>query len=392
MRRKPQPKFPRPWFRKGRGWYVTLGGQQTFLDADREQALARYHQLMQQPRERRAVVAESVVAIVDAFLDWCHKHRTADTYEWYRYRLELFCRTVTDLRVADLKPYHVQRWIDSTTWESGGKRNAMRAVQRAMRWAEEQGLIDRSPVAHLRKPPGGKREQVISADEWRDLLSLVPDSNFRDLLELHWETGCRPQESLIVTARNVDVLNSRWVFPQSESKTNMPRVVYLTDKAMEITRRRMADRPVGPLLTNSNGETWTTDAVNCVFGRIRIRMGKRVMKTRGIKLDEQQIAAFIKTLAPTRIIAGQEIRKSASDLREEARRKIASRIATRLAPKYCLYVIRHTWINRMLTSGVDALTVAILAGHCDAGTIAKTYQHLSLNPTHLLNQVRRLAI
>jgi hypothetical protein len=26
-----------------------------------------------------------VTAIVDAYLDWCQKHRAADTYEWYRY-------------------------------------------------------------------------------------------------------------------------------------------------------------------------------------------------------------------------------------------------------------------------------------------------------------------
>jgi hypothetical protein len=46
-------------------------------------------------------------------------------------------------------------------------------------------------------------------------------------------------------------------------------------------------------------------------------------------------------------------------------------------------------MNRLLTSGVDALTVAILAGHCDVSTLAKTYQHLSQNPQYLLDQARR---
>jgi hypothetical protein len=46
-------------------------------------------------------------------------------------------------------------------------------------------------------------------------------------------------------------------------------------------------------------------------------------------------------------------------------------------------------MNRMLTSGVDALTVAILAGHRDPSTLAKTYQHLSQSPRFLLAQARR---
>ena len=32
----------------------------------------------------------------------------------------------------------------------------------------------------------------------------------------------------------------------------------------------------------------------------------------------------------------------------------------RLAPKFSLYALRHTWMNRLLTRGVDALTVAFL--------------------------------
>ena len=43
----------------------------------------------------------------------------------------------------------------------------------------------------------------------------------------------------------------------------------------------------------------------------------------------------------------------------------------------------------MLISGVDALTVAILAGHLDPSTIAKTYQHLSQNPRFMLEQAKR---
>jgi integrase len=71
------------------------------------------------------------------------------------------------------------------------------------------GLVDRSPLAHFKKPRGGKREGVISDAEWKSILACVPDAELLDLLSATWETGCRPQESLQVEARHVDLANSR---------------------------------------------------------------------------------------------------------------------------------------------------------------------------------------
>ena len=45
-------------------------------------------------------------------------------------------------------------------------------------------------------------------------------------------------------------------------------------------------------------------------------------------------------------------------------------------------------MNRLVTSGVVGLTVAIIAGHADPSTPARTYQHLSQNPDYLRKTVR----
>ena len=55
-----------------RVWYVAIDGTQHNLGPDREKAIERYHALMLQPRAKK-VAAESVVAVIDAFLDWCEK-------------------------------------------------------------------------------------------------------------------------------------------------------------------------------------------------------------------------------------------------------------------------------------------------------------------------------
>ena len=38
--------FPKPWFRKNRGWFVTIGGRQVPLGADKNEAFQSYHKLM----------------------------------------------------------------------------------------------------------------------------------------------------------------------------------------------------------------------------------------------------------------------------------------------------------------------------------------------------------
>jgi integrase len=387
------PHFPKPFYRKSRGlWYVQIDGKQHNLGPDRDQAFETYHDLMRQP-ETVAVVGESVLAIIDAFLDWCHKNRARDTYEWYRWRLEMFARSIPrNLTVGRLKPIHVQTWIDSyDTWSSGSKRNGCRAVQRALNWAEKQGIIDKSPIAHMEKPAAGKRETVLSEREFTRLLALAPGAAFRDLLTATWETGCRPQESLIVEARHVDLQNCRWVIPESEAKTDAIRIVYLTEAALEITRTRMLRFPVGPIFRNSRGKPWTTNAVNNGFQRIQIRMGKQIMRDRTITVSDEEIAEFVETLKPNCCVQGVTRPKRPAELRCEAKQKLTVRKACELAPKYCLYTLRHTWMNRLLQNGVDGLTVAVLAGHSDPSVLAKTYQHLSQSPAFLLMQARKVA-
>ncbi|MFO1043315.1 MAG: tyrosine-type recombinase/integrase [Planctomycetaceae bacterium] len=344
------------------------------------------------------MASDSLSAIIEAFLEWSEHHRSPVTYEWYRFRLKRFFEAYPDLRIGELRPYHVQEWIDRMTVASGTKRNYCRAVKRCVRWAKKQGYIDQNPIADLEVPRGGKREKVVTAGEWDTILAAVPDRYFRDLLVVTWETGCRPQESLRVEARHVDLVNQRWVFPESESKTDIPRVVYLTDEALAITKRLMLQHPSGPLFRNLNGP-WTTDAVNCAFIRLQIKLGRALVaatveqpakdkRRKYLSVDEDAVAKLKAKLNP---LKKSGVAKTEVELLHEARRKLTYRQATEAGPKYSLYVIRHTWMNRLLTSGVDALTVAFLAGHKNASTLANHYAHLSQNPSFLLTQAKKAA-
>lgn len=297
------PRFPKPFFKKShQSWYVQLDGRQVRLGPDRDAAHRRYHELMaagpaaESPPSRPG--SPRLVEIFDHFLAFCRDQRAPDTYEWYRWRLQMFTDEVaSELTVSSLKPFHLDDWFGKhPDWASGTKNGMCRAVQRALRWAERRGRIDRSPIAFYEKPRLGRRTIVVTPAQFEEMLACVPQQGFRDLLTATWETAARPQESLVVEARHVDLENDRWVFPPEKSKVDRwPRVVYLSPTAVEITRRLMLERPAGPLFRNSNGDPWTTYSVNCAFIRLQTTIGMKRLRERGLMPPPLPVNAGRKT-------------------------------------------------------------------------------------------------
>ena len=74
------------------------------------------------------------------------------------------------------------------------------------------------PLVAIEKPQQGRREKLVSEDEYSVVHGAVKDQEFRDLLELSWETGCRPRELFTEKASYVDLPTGRWVFPIRLSK------------------------------------------------------------------------------------------------------------------------------------------------------------------------------
>lgn len=384
--------FPKPFFKKARGlWYVEINRKQVNLGADRDEAFRQYHQLMLHPREQ-PVSSDSLAGVIDSYLDWVQKRRSPDTYEWYRYRLQRLVSKYPEMRVSALRPYHVEQWVDDYELAVTSRRNYFRSIKTCLRWAVRQGYLDKNPIAGLEIPGGERREVYIPTEEFDNLLRFVNDDAFRELLVTTYQTGCRPQESLRVTAEFVELDNARWVFPQRDSKGKKnPRIVYLTDEALTITQRLVLKYPDGPLFRNGRGTPWTTEAVNCVFDRIQTSMGKDLAKASGELVSEQEIEEFIPKLCPTKTEKGVKRKKSKRELRSEAKRKLTNKRARCLAARYSLYALRHSWATNALKRGVDGLTVAILMGHKDPSMLARVYQHLSHSPEHMREQAKRAA-
>ena len=381
--------FPKPFFKKARKlWYVEINRKQINLGPDRDQAFRKYHEIMSQPR--LVTSSKSLVYLVDVYLDWVQKNRAADTYEWYRYRLQRFIDKYPTMNVDELRPYHVEQWVDAYDIAVTTRRNYFRSIKTCLRWAQKQGYINSNPIASMEIPGAEAKDVYVSPTEFDNLLDFVPDLAFRDLLTVTYHTGCRPQESLAVRDEHVDLENSRWVFPQKEAKgKKAPRIVYLDRTALQITQRLLSKCNGATLFRNSFGRSWTTDAVNCSFDRIRTRMGKAILKSQDIEPSNFDVTEKIKSLNPTKLIKGVQVSKTASELRCEAKTKLIRKLASNVAPRYCLYSLRHSWATNSLRRGVDPLTVAILMGHKDPSTLARVYQHLAHSPEHMLEQAMK---
>jgi len=273
-----------------------------------------------------------VVNLVDRFLEWVKVNRSKRTYEFYRDPLTSFKEYLgTRLRVDDLKKHHVQSWLDTCFPKAADnyKYNLIRAVQRPFSWSVKLDYLEHSPLRGLEKPQQTPREVYITPTQWRVLLGKIPDQQFRDLLTLLWETGCRPLEARIMEAHHVhgDVV----IFERGNSKgKRKQRKIYLNNAALRIVNRLVSKYPTGALFRNLNGNAWTKDSIKCRFQRLDLPF---------------QVSA---------------------------------------------YALRHSWATRAVESGqLSSLEISKLMGHTSTRMLEQVYEHVA--DEHLRKANRKLA-
>ena len=331
--------MPRPnniWFRKSRGWWcVTLNGKKLKLAEgrkNRQAALDKYHELMhvraQAPESPTATVAD----IVEAFLGWAKKHLGPDTVRGYVFYGQKFAEGCGQIPVADFRPYHVTRWVDSRDWGEGTVYNGRRTAFRVFSWACEEGMLERNPLKGMKRPKPQPRQRALADDEYKAMIRAT-DSDFRLLLFALRETGARPKEVRELTWDQVR--EDRWVLKEHKTakKTRKPRIIYLTkpmQKLMPVLRRRSKSKHV---FLNSRGGPWTMNAV-----RLRVMRLKKKLS---------------------------------------------------LADDVCSYLVRHAFGTKAIVNGVDPLTVAELMGHTSLEMVSTVYVHLAEQHQHLQGAVEK---
>ena len=329
-------KFPKPWFRKGRGWFVQLGGKQLKLGDDKDEAFRQYHEIMARGVPKEAPTSgPSILEIFDRFITFCAAEKAEETTTWYKKHLKSFLDFLgadRHLPIAELAPHHVTDWLlKHPTWAPSTKRGRTICVLRAINWAVKGRRIPSNPLTGMEKPSAERRENVVSPEFFAQLISHVGYQQGSDLLQVAWMTGARPQEIFRVEARHLQ--GDRWVFPKEESKgRKRARIVLLTPEARAICERLAERWPLGPIFRNQDGKPFNPFAVNCLMCRLAKKTGRKV----------------------------------------------------------ALYDLRHGYATRMLKAGNDTITVGALMGHSPGSNILSMhYAHIHQDQEHLKAALRK---
>lgn len=218
----------------------------------------------------------NIGTLLDKYLNWCENNVAPPTLKKNRFHLDRFRAHIKPKFMAtELKPLHVQRWIDKQYREKSAtyKNIAITAVKAAFNWAVEQGYLGHSPISRMKKPRCACREFFVSAVEWPRVLGAARGQEFRNLVTVMFASGARPQEIRRFEARHYEPDLARLVLRCEESKgKRQRRVIYLDDLSREIVERLIARHPRGSLFRNSRGRPWTADALTARFRRLRNKL------------------------------------------------------------------------------------------------------------------------
>lgn len=235
-------RIPRPWFRKGTGmWCVTLEGKQIPLAKTKRDAVAAFARLLAEQGRPLRVDNPTVRDLVDLWLAdrrRAVKQATMTNYERIGVSWKEFAG---GLLAADLRPYHVQQWLDRRALSQSSRHLWISTVKAVTRWADDQGYLDRDPLARL-KAPQITRRSPVTADQFARVLDAA-GPELRQLLTLLALTGVRPGELASMTVEGADLVAG---VAKVVGKTG-ERTVPLGSAACEVLRVVVGDRTAGPI-------------------------------------------------------------------------------------------------------------------------------------------------
>lgn len=282
-------RHPEPWYWTARdAWYACIQGKQRKLAEGPEGKSAAWKVLrkilaeLDRPRASQRLVG-NLVALWSADVQARAERGevAAQTPADYQRRLGSFPDACGAVAADQFRPHHLTTWLNEQEgWGATSRHDAVGAIKTMFAWAEAEGLIERSPVAHVKRPTRPKRrEHVMGPEVWLAVRGAVRSPHFLALVEFLYLTGCRPKEARTLEACHVHLDRGVAILEGKTTRaTGRKIVIRLSAAAAELLRPLVTTWPTGPLFRNEDGNPWTRFAVNDQVKRIRTRL----------KLDKDQ--------------------------------------------------------------------------------------------------------
>jgi integrase len=241
---------------------------------------------------------ETISDAVDRFLEAKERDGLQEsTVEAYEYKLNAFAEhTPAGAMMRDVQPDHVRSYLNARVNEgqanesapsNATKRSRYRHVRAFFSWAEENELVDESPVDEVSKPRTEEKEKAFlrpedvkkllrSIDAHRKMREDKPGPTPRDrwlkqMIRVAVGTGLRRGELLNLQWGDVDVGAGRLVVRNREgltAKNGNERTVPLRGDALEALREIQKERaPLDnePVFVDADGNLPKPDRVSKRF-------------------------------------------------------------------------------------------------------------------------------
>ena len=275
-------------------------------------------------RRKRCPFFEDFVK--NEFFPWCKKEHESHprTYVRYESAAKPLNAFFGKMRLDAISSGHVEKFKVSRANEisSAGTNRELATLRMILNFAIRQEIIVRNPVNGVRfLPEGPGSMRIVSHEEEKRYLAAAHPT-LQDVATIIIETGMCPEEVFMIRKENVHLDKKYLLVPHG--KTNFRRRnVPLTDKVMEVLKRRLA-------------------ACNGSF------------------------------LFAHRLHSDQPM----TDVHHKHHHAIRD---AKIRPAFRLYDLRHTFGSRMAMAGVDLPTLKEMMGH---STITTTMRYVHPTPEH----------
>ncbi|MGH7171481.1 MAG: tyrosine-type recombinase/integrase, partial [Gemmataceae bacterium] len=271
-------------------------------------ALSAFRDLMERGNLEKDGDANSVRAVIVAYLDAKSGEVRSSTARMKRDKLTPFVESYGDLQITELKAHHAETLIAKMRkrrtvrhnikgkdaifthqWNNSSVRLFLSQLKAAFTWATNNEYITRNPFRSI-KPPSvhyKSRERIVNKEEHDKVVASIktPRSQpIKRLIIALENCGCRPSELTHARVQDFDVEMGAIVYHADEHRNadehahktsgkGKERIVYFTGDALNMVIELIRDKKSNDyIFVNGKGRPYTSASIDNAFAVIRRRL------------------------------------------------------------------------------------------------------------------------